>query len=50
MPKKTYLFEKIPVLDIGANKRSVYVSCNVATQARDLALMSHAYRLAKINA
>ena len=29
-------------------KRIVYVSCNSATQARDLSLMSHDYRVTKI--
>ncbi len=31
-----------------APEKIVYVSCNSATQARDLALMKHAYRLVKI--
>ncbi|QLG44134.1 23S rRNA (uracil(1939)-C(5))-methyltransferase RlmD [Costertonia aggregata] len=35
------------ILDIGA-KKVVYVSCNSATQARDLALMKHMYKIKKV--
>ncbi|RAV29621.1 23S rRNA (uracil(1939)-C(5))-methyltransferase RlmD [Sinomicrobium soli] len=35
------------ILDI-APKKVVYVSCNSATQARDLALMDHRYRVTKV--
>jgi 23S rRNA (uracil1939-C5)-methyltransferase len=35
------------ILEIAA-KKIVYVSCNSATQARDLALMKEKYRIAKI--
>jgi 23S rRNA (uracil1939-C5)-methyltransferase len=37
------------LLKIGAQKR-VYVSCNSATQARDLALMDHMYKITKVQA
>ncbi|WP_459213134.1 23S rRNA (uracil(1939)-C(5))-methyltransferase RlmD [Aquimarina rhabdastrellae] len=33
-----------------APERIVYVSCNSATQARDLALMDHAYKVTKVQA
>ena len=33
-----------------APKRIVYVSCNSATQARDLALMDEAYKVTKVQA
>ena len=33
-----------------APKRIVYVSCNTATQARDLDLMQHAYKVTKVQA
>lgn len=35
------------LLDLAPNK-IVYVSCNSATQARDLALMDHAYRVSRV--
>ncbi|EAR00919.1 23S rRNA (uracil(1939)-C(5))-methyltransferase RlmD [Maribacter sp. HTCC2170] len=37
------------LLNIGA-KKVVYVSCNSATQARDLALMKHMYKVSKVQA
>lgn len=37
------------LLNIGAEK-IVYVSCNSATQARDLALMDHMYKVTKVQA
>src|SRR5690606_39289738 len=37
------------LLKIGA-PRIVYVSCNSATQARDLALMDHMYKITKVQA
>jgi len=37
------------ILEI-APKRVVYVSCNSATQARDLALMDHLYKITKVQA
>jgi len=37
------------ILEI-APKRVVYVSCNAATQARDLALMDHLYKITKVQA
>lgn len=37
------------LLSIGAQK-IVYVSCNSATQARDLALMDHMYKITKVQA
>jgi 23S rRNA (uracil1939-C5)-methyltransferase len=33
-----------------APKRIVYVSCNSATQARDLAMMNEAYKVSKVQA
>lgn len=47
-PRAGMLEEVVKVMLAAAPKKIVYVSCNPATQARDLALMQHEYDIVKV--
>ncbi len=48
-PPRAGMHEDVVKVILNANpEKIVYVSCNPATQARDLALMAHQYRIVKI--